>query len=179
MHLQHLSNTHQLSSYSGASLGGIKMTTSQTTVRHFYCYGLLVLFFLFSNVFTAAQAAVNLSYKPPPLGSSCEHPLAWYQAGSYTGQYLAFAGTVHSVRSLPSIKNAPTFIVLGDAGASLKPLTLLVWKEQQTIFEPALVHLKAGSKLCVNGLVERHNERPQIVLKYAEQLRLPIIKLLH
>jgi|GEM_PF-6692911 len=115
----------------------------------------------------------------PPLGSSCHYPLLWQEAERHVEEYRAFVGKVHSVKAVPHVKGSPIFIQLGQARASVKPLTLVLWGEDKVKFDKILVQLKPHAALCASGKVERYGGALQIILKYGEQLRLPSAKLIH
>lgn len=89
----------------------------------------------------------------------------------HVGDSVTVCGKVSGVRFLETAKNTPTFINLGQVFPN-NTLTVVIWSDVRKQFETAPELLFKEKEVCVTGRVELFRERPQIVLKRSNDIKL-------
>lgn len=90
------------------------------------------------------------------------------QAKDYVGKHATVCGVVASANFAARSKRQPTFLNL-DKPYPDHIFTAVIWIEDRPKFGTPETTLK-GKKVCVSGLVESYQGRPEIVLRDAKQL---------
>ncbi len=90
------------------------------------------------------------------------------QAKDYIGKHATVCGVVASANFAARSRRQPTFLNL-DKPSPDHIFTAVIWIEDRPKFgKPETLK---GRRVCVSGLVEVYQGKPQIVLQDAEQLR--------
>jgi hypothetical protein len=89
----------------------------------------------------------------------------------HIGDSVTVCGKVSGGRFLETAKNTPTFINLGQAFPN-HSLTIVIWSEVRKQFETAPEVLFKDKEVCVTGRIELFREKPQIVLRRREDVKL-------
>jgi len=108
--------------------------------------------------------------QPPPLGTSCDNPRNWQQAGNFIGQSVAFLGPVIEVSYQARVNGKPTYINMGAAFPDKDRLTLVVWGRNLGKFGSNLENRYEGATACAFGKVQSYKGTVQIELKQPSQL---------
>lgn len=88
----------------------------------------------------------------------------------HIGDSVTVCGKMNGGRFLEKSKGGPTFLNLGEAFPN-HTLTIVIWSDVRKQFETAPEVLFKDKEICVTGRVELFKEKPQIVLKTKEDLR--------
>jgi DNA/RNA endonuclease YhcR with UshA esterase domain len=115
---------------------------------------LSVFIFLFLSCYSYAQKIIPLE-----------------EVNKYFGDSITVCGKVSSVRYLENSKNSPTFINMG-ASYPNQLLTIVLWGDMRKQFSKTPEELFTNKEVCVTGRIELFKERPQIILKDKDNLRL-------
>jgi hypothetical protein len=90
------------------------------------------------------------------------------QAKDHVGKHATVCGIVTSANFATRSRRQPTFLNL-DEPYPRHVFTAVIWIEDRPKFgKPETLK---GRRVCVSGLVESYQGKPQIVLQEAEQLR--------
>src|SRR5262245_51769591 len=90
------------------------------------------------------------------------------QAKDYVGKHTTVCGVVASANFATRSNRQPTFLNL-DEPYPRHVFTAVIWIEDRPKFgKPETLK---GRRVCVSGLVESYQGKPQIVLQEADQLR--------
>lgn len=92
-------------------------------------------------------------------------------AGKHIGDSVTVCGKVSGGRFLEAAKGTPTFLNLGQAFPN-HTLTIVIWGDLRKQFEKAPEELFKDKEICVTGRIELFRERPQIVLRRKEDVKL-------
>jgi hypothetical protein len=90
------------------------------------------------------------------------------RAGQVAGKQATIAIARVEASYQPNVRGQPTF--LNDAPYPNHVFTALIWGSDRRAFQPPLTSWQ-GKALCVTGLVELYQQRPQIVVNAPGQLR--------
>lgn len=88
----------------------------------------------------------------------------------HIGDSVTVCGKISSIRFLETAKNTPTFINLGQPFPN-HALTIVIWSDVRKQFETAPEVLFKDKEVCVTGRIELFREKPQIVLKRREDIK--------
>lgn len=88
----------------------------------------------------------------------------------HIGDSITVCGKISGGRFLEQAKGTPTFINLGQAFPD-HSLTIVIWSDVRKQFETAPETLFKDKEVCVTGRIELFRERPQIVLRRKEDLK--------
>jgi len=91
------------------------------------------------------------------------------EAGEHVGEHARVCGTVVDAAYVPGTSGRPTFLNFG-APYPDPDFTALVWGEDRGRFEAAPEDAFLGRRICVRGRIERHEGRPEIVVRRPTQI---------
>lgn len=117
--------------------------------------GLIVLGYLFYRV-----------YEPESTAPGTEEPevrIEAAEADEYVGTAAEVCGEVASADYLPRVNGEPTFLNMGQAYPN-QDFTAVIWGDYRGKWSAPPEELYEGRKICVTGLIERHEGTPQIVV---------------
>jgi len=89
----------------------------------------------------------------------------------HIGDSVTVCGRVSSGRFLEQAKGSPTFLNLGKVFPN-HALTVVLWNDMRKQFEKAPELLFKDQEICVTGRIELYKERPQIVIRRKEDIKL-------
>ena len=92
-------------------------------------------------------------------------------AAKHIGDSVSVCGKVAGGAFLEQMDDSPTFLTLG-APYPDQLLTLVIWKEQRTAYDPAPETFYVDKEICVTGKIALMRERPQIVIYKKDQIKL-------
>jgi len=90
---------------------------------------------------------------------------------SHIGDSVTVCGKVYSVRYLESSNNTPTFLNIG-AKYPDQLLTVVIWGDARKEFTGKPEDDYTNKEVCIIGKVELYKDKPQIVIRKANQLKL-------
>lgn len=100
--------------------------------------------------------------------SGASEKLTAAQAKSHIGKSATVCGVVASADYAVRSQRKPTFLNL-DEPYPRHIFTAVIWEEDRSKFgQPETLK---GRRVCVNGLIEEYQGKPQITLRDASQLR--------
>ncbi len=91
-------------------------------------------------------------------------------AAKYIGQQKTVCGTVASAHFAAKTKGQPTFINL-DKPYPNQVFTVLVWGSDRNKFEKPPETLYSGKGICVTGMIQSYQGRPEIIVKEPSQIK--------
>ncbi|MGA3116955.1 MAG: DNA-binding protein [Syntrophobacteraceae bacterium] len=91
-------------------------------------------------------------------------------AAKFIGQQKTVCGTVASAHFATKSKGQPTFINL-DKPYPNQVFTVLIWGSDRSKFEKPPETLYSGKEICVTGLVQSYQGRPEIIVKDPTQIK--------
>ncbi|GIX39191.1 MAG: hypothetical protein KatS3mg128_0240 [Silanimonas sp.] len=91
------------------------------------------------------------------------------QAAEFIGREATVCGEVSSARFAETAEGQPTYLFIGGAFPN-HPFSARIWGRDRDKFEVDLTSL-AGKTVCVTGEIGRSNNRPEIVVRGARNLR--------
>lgn len=94
------------------------------------------------------------------------------EAGEHVGEYGRVCGTVVDAAQVPRIDGAPTFLNFGRPYPD-PVFTVVVWRDVRAAFDVPPESAFRNRRICVTGLIEEHEGRPQIVLDRPAQITEP------
>jgi hypothetical protein len=92
-------------------------------------------------------------------------------AAKFIGQQKTVCGVVASAHFAARSKGQPTFINL-DKPYPNQIFTVLIWGSDRGKFEKPPETLYFGKEICVTGMIQSYQGRPEIVVKEPGQIRL-------
>ncbi|TWI77929.1 hypothetical protein IQ13_4170 [Lacibacter cauensis] len=92
------------------------------------------------------------------------------EAVKHVADSVTVCGKVSGARFLETAKNTPTFLNLGPAFPN-NALTIVIWSDVRKQFETAPEVLFKDKEVCVTGRIELYKDKPQIVLRRREDLK--------
>lgn len=113
------------------------------------------------------QAALPTS---ATAAQSCPNAIRWNDVRSYIGETITTAGPITRVTYKPDTNGKPTWIEVGARFPDPSRLTLLIWGNDRTAFEPQITGQIIGDTACVTGEVSEYRGDVQIQLQDAYQL---------
>jgi micrococcal nuclease len=90
-------------------------------------------------------------------------------AAKFIGQQKTVCGTVASAHFATRSKGQPTFINL-DKPYPNQVFTVLIWGSDRSKFEKPPETLYAGKEICVTGMIQSYQGRPEIIVKEPAQI---------
>ena len=99
----------------------------------------------------------------------CKNSVNWSHAKQYTGKKVAIQGPIVRVTQRQDVQGSPTWIEIGAAYPSESRLTLVVWGDDRSAFEPVISSQLQSRIVCVKGIVQLYRQLPQIELHSPEQ----------
>lgn len=91
------------------------------------------------------------------------------EAAKFVGQQKTVCGTVASAHFAAKTKGQPTFINL-DKPYPNQVFTVLIWGSDRSKFENPPEMLYSGKEICVTGMIQSHQGKPEIVVKEPSQI---------
>lgn len=119
-------------------------------------------------VFVGHAQEHRLPEKRP--GTNCKNPLWWENVAGQIGKNIAVQGNVKRITYRQDVRGKPTWIEVGNSRPKAKSLTLIIWGDNRSKFEPMLAELEEDDPICVEGLVDSYKGKPQIKLSSLKQL---------
>ena len=107
----------------------------------------------------------------PPTSTPTPRPcVSSAEAGSHIGEQVTVCGVVAGASYRPDVNGQPTFINF-DRAFPNHTFTALVWGDRRANFNPPPeVHYGAGAFVCVAGVVELFEGRPQTIVESPSQI---------
>jgi len=120
---------------------------------------------------TPVPPATATPVRPTATATATVPPcVASAQAAGSAGRRVTVCGTVSGTSYRPDVRGAPTFINF-DRAFPNHTLTAVVWGDSRGRFNPPPeVQFGSGKRVCVTGLVEIYQGKPQIVVNQANQM---------
>lgn len=103
------------------------------------------------------------------LGASCENPVPWRDAGSFTGRWIAVSGPVAEITQSEKSRGAPTWINIGARYPDQNRLTLVIWEDERHLFQSIIPNI-GSHVVCALGEVSTYKGIAQIELRSIDQL---------
>jgi micrococcal nuclease len=91
-------------------------------------------------------------------------------AAKFIGHQKTVCGTVASVHFAAKVKGQPTFINL-DKPYPNQIFTVLIWGSDRSKFEQSPETLYSGKEICVTGMIQSYQGRPEIIVKEPSQIK--------
>jgi micrococcal nuclease len=91
-------------------------------------------------------------------------------AAKYICQQKTVCGNVASAHFAAKTKRQPTFINL-DKPYPNQVFTVLIWGSDREKFEKPAETLYSGKEICVTGMIQSYQGRPEIVVKEPGQVK--------
>ncbi|MAO65999.1 MAG: DNA-binding protein [Balneola sp.] len=110
-------------------------------------------------------------YTPDPGIPEPEIRIHSDEAKDHIGKAAEVCGMTASVRFIPEIGGAPTFINFGLPDPN-QTFTAVIWGENRSKWESSPESIYPEQEICVNGRIESHEGTPQIEVRNPEQIRL-------
>ena len=108
---------------------------------------------------------VNRLVNPAPTSTAppsfCPGAISWDEASQYVGTQKSVKGPVASTNYAPRSNNQPTFLNLGQPYPNHK-FTVVIWGRNRANFSGAPEQTYRGQFICVTGLIETYQGKPQI-----------------
>lgn len=92
-------------------------------------------------------------------------------AAKFIGQQKTVCGKVASTHFAAKSKGQPTFVNLDKAYPN-QIFTVLIWGSDRGKFEKPPETLYSGKEICVTGMIQSYQGRPEIVVKEPSQIKL-------
>ena len=93
------------------------------------------------------------------------------EAAQHIGDSVMVCAKVYTARYLERSKGQPTLLNLGAAFPN-QPLTIVIFGEDRVNFSAAPEEAYNNKEICVTGVLQLYNEKPQIVVRKKEQITL-------
>ncbi len=105
----------------------------------------------------------------PPLSvpgqiPSAQEAISPEDAAKFIGETKTVCGTVASAHFAAKVKGQPTFINL-DKPYPNQVFTVLIWGSDRGKFEKQPETLYSGKDICVTGMIQSYQGKPEIVVK--------------
>ncbi|MGA2401923.1 MAG: DNA-binding protein [Syntrophobacteraceae bacterium] len=91
-------------------------------------------------------------------------------AAKFIGQQKTVCGTVASGHFAAKSKGRPTFINL-DKPYPNQVFTVMIWGSDRGKFEKSPETLYSGKEICVTGMVQSYQGKPEIIVKDPSQIK--------
>jgi DNA/RNA endonuclease YhcR with UshA esterase domain len=91
-------------------------------------------------------------------------------AAKYIGQQKTVSGTVASAHYAAIIKKQPTSLHLNKPYPN-QIFSVLIWGSDRGKFEKPPETLYSGKEICVTGMIQSYQGRPEIIVKDPGQIR--------
>jgi micrococcal nuclease len=91
-------------------------------------------------------------------------------AAKFIGQQKTVCGTVASAHYATSSKGQPTFLNLNKPYPN-QVFTVLIWGSDRGKFEKPPEALYSGKEICVTGMIQSYQGRPEIIVKEPSQIK--------
>lgn len=86
------------------------------------------------------------------------------EADRHVGSIAEVCGEVASADYLPQVNGEPTFLNMGQAYPN-QDFTAVIWGDHRANWSSPPEKLYENRKICVTGMIERHEGTPQIVVE--------------
>ena len=104
-----------------------------------------------------------------PAPSFCPGAISWAEASQYVGSEKRVKGPVVSTSYASRSKGQPTFLNLGQPYPNQK-FTVVIWGRNRANFPGAPDQTYRAQTICVTGLIETYQGKPQIEATAARQI---------
>jgi micrococcal nuclease len=91
-------------------------------------------------------------------------------AAKYIGRQKTVCGMAASAHFAAKTKGQPTFINL-DKPYPNQVFTVLIWESDRGKFEKPPETLYSGKEICVTGMIQSYQGRPEIIVKEPVQVK--------
>lgn len=105
------------------------------------------------------------------LGASAQTTVTLDEVKSHVGDSVTVTGKVFGVKYFPNGRSAPTLVNLGAAFPN-QLLTVVIYEEQRKAMAAEPEKALADAEITVTGKVELYRDKPQIVIRTLEQLKM-------
>ncbi len=92
-------------------------------------------------------------------------------AAKFIGQQKTVCGSVASIHFAARSKGQPTFLNLNKPYPK-QVFTVLIWGSDKSKFENPPETLYSGKEICVTGIIQSHQGRPEIIVSEPSQIKL-------
>ena len=92
-------------------------------------------------------------------------------AAEFIGQHKAVCGTAAGAHFAARSKGQPTFLNL-DKPYPNQIFTVLIWGSDRSKFEKPPEMPYSGKEICVTGMIQSYQGRPEIIAKDAWQIKI-------
>lgn len=133
---------------------------------------------LFLKYLPKAKTAIAVKEQQPAIATAAEPkvtdaPLVTTikaeEAAQHIGDSVTICAKVFTARYLSGSKGKPTLLNLGAAFPN-QPLTVVIFGEDRAQFSTAPEEAYTDKEICVSGVLQLYNEKPQIVVRKKEQI---------
>lgn len=102
----------------------------------------------------------------------CPDAISWENVREHMGETITTKGPIKRLTYKPEINGSPTWIEIGARFPDPSRLTLLIWGNDRTAFEPQITGQIAGDTACISGEVSEYRGDVQIQLRTSGQLEI-------
>jgi micrococcal nuclease len=102
--------------------------------------------------------------------SLAQETISPQDAANFIGESKTVCGTVASAHFAAKVKGQPTFINL-DMPYPNQIFTVLIWGSDRSKFEKPPETLFSGKEICVTGMIQSYQGRPEIIVKEPGQIK--------
>ena len=119
----------------------------------------------------ASPTPMPCSPTPPSTAapSFCPGAISWVEASQHVGSEKRVKGPVASTNYASSSNNQPTFLNLGQPYPDHK-FTVVIWGRNRANFPGTPEQIYLDRTICVTGLIETYQGKPQIEATAARQI---------
>ncbi|NYS77784.1 DUF559 domain-containing protein [Halomonas glaciei] len=131
--------------------------------------GFLTCVYFFNPLWLQTQLQLAFSYfvTSPQI---CTDAVHWSEVMGHLGQTIKVEGPITRINYRPDITGKPTWIEVGSVFPDPDRLTLLIWGDNRSQFEPKITLNLLGNIACVTGELSEYQGSFQIQLQDPEQL---------
>lgn len=94
------------------------------------------------------------------------------EAKEHIGTAAEVCGKVESADYLPQVNGEPVFLNLVRPYPN-QMFTAVIWGRDRNKWNTPPEHHYANRRICVTGVIELHEETPQIIVEYPRQIIIP------
>lgn len=112
---------------------------------------------------------LSRTYRPDSTVREPEVRIEASEASGYIGTVAKVCGEVSTAEYLPEIGGRPTFINLGPSYPN-QHFTAVIWEKNRSRWSPIPEKQYTNRHICVTGLINRHENTPQIEVRHPDQI---------
>lgn len=91
------------------------------------------------------------------------------EAASHVGEVAEVCGTVASAAHIAAVRGRPTFLNM-ERPYPDQPFNVVIWESARALFDKPPERVFDGKSICVTGLIETYNGKPQIIVDDPDQI---------